>query len=60
MKVLWKCADVPRNSTTLHTCAEGDHLLEVESPLKFEISFQVILNENKKYIGMSENVQCRM
>ena len=26
LKVLWKCADVPRNSTTLHTCAEGDHL----------------------------------
>ena len=28
LKVLWKCADVPRNSLTLHTCAEGDHLLQ--------------------------------
>ena len=28
LKVLWKCADVPRNSTTLHTCAEGDHLFQ--------------------------------
>ena len=28
LKVLWKCADVPRNSPTLHTCAEGDHLFQ--------------------------------
>ena len=28
LKLLWKCADVPRNSTTLHTCAEGVHLFQ--------------------------------
>ena len=28
LKMLWKCADVPRNSPTLHTCAEGDHLFQ--------------------------------
>ena len=28
LKVLWKCADVPRNSPTFHTCAEGDHLFQ--------------------------------
>ena len=27
-KCSWKCADVPRNSPTFHTCAEGDHLLQ--------------------------------
>ena len=26
--MLWKCADVPRTSPTLHTCAEGDHLFQ--------------------------------
>ena len=26
--MLWKCADVPQNSRTLHTCAEGDHLFK--------------------------------
>ena len=28
LKVLWKCADVPRNSRTLDTCAEGHHLFK--------------------------------
>ena len=40
--MLWKCADVPRNSPTLHTCREGDHLFQC----KFHPSEQFYMHKN--------------
>ena len=37
LKVFWKCADVPRNSPTLHTCAEGDHLFQCKFTSHIEL-----------------------
>ena len=38
--MLWKCADVPRNSPTLHKCAERDHLFQC----KFTSQWTVLYN----------------
>ena len=39
LKVLWKCADVPRNSRTLHTCAEGDRLFKCKFTSRWAVLY---------------------
>ena len=39
LKVLWKCADVPRNSPTFHTCAEGDHLFQCKCTSQWTVLY---------------------